>query len=169
MRVLLRLAILVGTVGLAVAPAAAQDTRDDVEITVFTGIAVDSFAATELKHYINKDDASTVREQLTAGFDFSYRLLKPAAGSRAPTLWLYGETIHGARSGEAQCDGDKQTTELCRVARWNRPRTPTRRWPSSARSTPWKDFSVFEPSCSASAATPRRRPRPSTSRGSSGC
>jgi hypothetical protein len=85
-----------------------------VEITIFTGISIESFAATELQKYINKDDSSTVREQLTAGFDFSYRLVKPEAGSRVPTLWLYGETIHGARSGEARCEGDKQTTELCK-------------------------------------------------------
>ncbi len=51
---------LLGSEHLAAAQGLA-DTRDDVEITVFTGISIDSFAAQALKDYIDKEDSSTVR------------------------------------------------------------------------------------------------------------
>jgi hypothetical protein len=98
-------------------PAAADptDTRADVEITVFTGISIDSFAAKALTDYINKDDSNAVREQLIAGFDFSYRVTRP--GRRRPAIWVYGEVAHGARSGEANCGtAAERETELCREA-----------------------------------------------------
>jgi hypothetical protein len=95
--------------------ALAQDTRKDVEVGLFTGISVDSFAAKELRQYLNKEDSSEVREQLVAGFDFSYRLAGNAKSPRQ--FWLYGETIHGVRSGDVNCTGDNQDTELCKIAR----------------------------------------------------
>src|SRR5688572_17086689 len=76
------------------ASAQTTDDRDDIEITVFTGISIDSFAAQELRKYINKEESGDVREQLVAGFDFSYRINKPRSRN-APVLWLYGETVHG--------------------------------------------------------------------------
>jgi hypothetical protein len=98
------------------ASAQVADDREDIEITVFTGISIDSFAAQELRKYINKDDSGDVREQLVAGFDFSYRINKPKSRNM-PVFWLYGETVHGVRSGEANCEGENQTTELCETAR----------------------------------------------------
>ena len=110
-------ALALGIVLVATSNVSAQntDTRDDVDITVFTGISVDSFAAQALRDYINKNESGAVREQLMAGFDFSYRMTK--GSSKTPTLWLYGETVHGVRSGEANCQGENQTTELCKTAK----------------------------------------------------
>jgi hypothetical protein len=100
-------------------PCTAADCRDDIDVSVFTGISVDSFVAKELQTYINgKDDAGEATEQLIAGFDFQFRMIGDKSDtSRRPSLWLYGETVHGARSGEAKCgtDAEKQTP-LCKVA-----------------------------------------------------
>lgn len=93
------------------------DCRDDIGVSVFTGISVDSFAANELHKYRNDpEDATKASEQIVAGFDFEFRM----AGSREsrwPSVWLYGETVHGARSGEAKCEDDKnKQTDICKVA-----------------------------------------------------
>lgn len=100
---------------LAKEAAEARDRRGDApSITVFTGISVDSFAAKELRQYLNQEDSSKVSEQLVAGFDFSYRVAGNQGDARQ--LWLYGETIHGVRSGDVNCTGDNAKTEICKVA-----------------------------------------------------
>jgi hypothetical protein len=115
--------------------AGAQNTgtppanREDFEVSVFTGISIDSFAAKELKKYLNKADSGGVSEQLIAGLDFAYRL----AGDKDAKLqvWLYGETVHGARSGDVDCsDQDNKETSLCKVTRFESP-------------TPEAQFAIF--------------------------
>ena len=56
------------------------DWRDDVAIRLFTGISIDSFAASDLSDYRNPDDSGDVQEQLIAGFDFEYRMVGDASG-----------------------------------------------------------------------------------------
>jgi hypothetical protein len=100
------------------APARADDDREDFEITIFTGLAVDSFAAKDLRQYINPGDSSEVREQLVAGFDFAYRMADWARSGRQ--LWIYGQTVHGVRSGEADCGEANAASEICEVASLDR-------------------------------------------------
>jgi hypothetical protein len=94
------------------------ERREDVEVSVFSGVSIDSFAARELQDYINKDASGDAREQLIAGFDFAYRI----AGRKNSTrqLWIYGETVHGVRSGDANCGGENADTEVCEVAELDR-------------------------------------------------
>jgi len=108
------LAVVLLIVGGGAPGAFAQDTREDLNLTVFTGVSVDSFAAKELRQYLNSEDQGEISEQLVAGFDFSYRL----AGQQSSPwqIWLYGETIHGARSGDVDCRGDNADTDICKVA-----------------------------------------------------
>jgi hypothetical protein len=78
------------------------------------GSSIDSFAAADLKKYINPNESGEFREQLVAGFDFDYKLTR----GTGPEVWLYGETIHGARSGEVDCSKDANTTkDACKIAR----------------------------------------------------
>ena len=100
-----------------------QDCRENFEAAVFTGVAVDSFAAKELKKYINPDDSSEVRQRGFGGFQIQYRLfgepgqMKPPDSKPTPQasetsatkdkwnqqFWLYGRTIHGVRSTDVDC------------------------------------------------------------------
>jgi hypothetical protein len=85
---------------------------------VFVGSSIDSFAAADLKKYVNPDESGDFREQLIAGFDFDYRLSR----GTGPEIWLYGETIHGARSGEVDCSEDANAVkDVCRIARLETP------------------------------------------------
>jgi hypothetical protein len=91
-----------------------DDDRCDVEVTMFTGFSLDSFAAKDLKKYLNPDAAGDVQEQLVAGFNFSVRLAGGSAAAPHRQLWLYGETVHGVRSGEVDCE-QQANAEVCRA------------------------------------------------------
>jgi hypothetical protein len=102
--------------------AQGEDGRRDFEVGLFTGMAIDSFAAKELKNYLNPDESGDVREQLIAGITFAYRLMKKEAGSKRPQMWVYGETIHGTRSGDVDCsDESNAQTETCQIAKFENP------------------------------------------------
>jgi hypothetical protein len=61
-----------------------------------------------------------VSEQLITGLDFEYRLAGNKDASRQ--IFLYGETVHGARSGDVDCsDLDNKETDICKVARFESP------------------------------------------------
>ena len=89
------------------------DGREDVSIRLFTGISIDSFAASDPTDYLNPEDSGDVQEQLIAGFDFEYRMVGDASKDGTwPQLWLYGETVHGVRSGDADCTNQPHT-DIC--------------------------------------------------------
>jgi hypothetical protein len=71
----------------------------------YTGVLIDSFAAEELRRYLNPDESSKVVERVIAGFDFQYRLMGDPADTH-PALWVYGETLHGIRSADVDCADD---------------------------------------------------------------
>lgn len=110
---------IAGAVLVSSRPALAQDDRDeDIEVSIFAGSSIDSFAAADLRKYINPENSGNFHEQLIAGFDFDYRVT--SAGSTQ--VWLYGETIHGARSGEVDCTQDgNDETDVCKIARLETP------------------------------------------------
>lgn len=99
---------------------APNDCREDLAVVAFSGISVDTFASADLQSLVNPEASGDVQEQLIGGFDFEYRL----HGSNAPEkssdshqqVWLYGEVVHGAVSGEASCtentDAMGATTEV---------------------------------------------------------
>ena len=100
------------------AVAQAPPTELPINIGIFVGSSIDSFAAGDLRKYINPDDSGTLSEQLVAGFDFDYQL----ATGRKKSLWLYGETVHGARSGEVDCSQDANATkDACKIASLDAP------------------------------------------------
>lgn len=95
-------------------PQGASSANDNVHVSVFMGSSIDSFAAEDLKKYINPQESGDFREQLVAGFDFEYVM----ASKGAHSFVLYGETVHGARSGEVDCsqEGNAQK-DACKIAR----------------------------------------------------
>ena len=96
--------------------SAAQETNPTVSI--FMGSAIDSFAAGDLKNYINPDKSSELTEQLIAGFDFEYQLSR--RGERG--VVLFGQTMHGAKSGEVDCTKDGNATkDVCKLAGFDLP------------------------------------------------
>jgi len=136
--------VLLAILGLA-RSVAAQDERtpppedrNDLEISVFTGFSIDSFAAKELRKYLNKNDAGGVSEQLVTGLDFEYRLAGNKGSNRQ--VWLYGETVHGARSGEVDCtDPDNKETDVCKVAQFQSP-TPDAQFAIFRKATTLEGF-----------------------------
>jgi hypothetical protein len=91
--------------GLAAAPAPSPRSTDDdpFESSFFTGLGIDTFAGSDLQKYLNPEDSGNKRERYVAGIDFSYRLIgKPGKQQ----LWIYGETVHGLRSEEVDCESN---------------------------------------------------------------
>jgi hypothetical protein len=116
----------------------APKSREDFEVSVFTGISIDSFAVKELRKYLNKNDSGGVSEQLIAGLDFAYRLAGDKEARRQ--VWLYGETVHGARSGDVDCsDPDNKETDLCKVKRFESP-TPDAQFAIFRKATTLEGF-----------------------------
>jgi hypothetical protein len=85
-------------------PPTVGDTREDLEASAFLGLAIDTFAAQEIQNYLNPGDNGVTKERSVFGFDVAYRLLHGADLNSAPQLWIYGGTIHGARSEDLDCE-----------------------------------------------------------------
>jgi len=79
------------------------DERQDMEASAYVGIAIDTFAASELKNYLNPGVSGELTERAVAGFNFDYRLLGDPARPSSQQLWVYGETVHGMRSADVDC------------------------------------------------------------------
>ena len=84
------------------------DCRDNIEVSAYVGIAVDTFAAAEERMYLNPETADTIEERAIGGFDFAYRLYDSHSTRRKTEtpghqLWIYGETVHGVRSADVDC------------------------------------------------------------------
>jgi hypothetical protein len=76
------------------------------------GLGIDTFAAKDLRLYLNPNDSGGVEERFVAGIDFEYRLMGngDVAGHK---LWVFGETVHGLRSAEVDCKA-APTLEVCK-------------------------------------------------------
>lgn len=108
------------------------DCRGSFVAGFYIGGAVDTFAGSETRRYLNPEDTgdSTLRE--VAGFDFAYRLFGnrnrlnsdgvPEPFPGRSQLWVYGETVHGIRSKEVECQdangtpGEHATLPACSQA-----------------------------------------------------
>ena len=92
-------------------PEALVDCRETIQATFFLGIAVDTFAGAETVEVLNPDATGGLQERGIGGFDFTYRLagdpkrdLKDGRNwSLGSQLWLFGETVHGTRSADIDC------------------------------------------------------------------
>ena len=80
--------------------ARAGDEREPLDAHLYVGDSVSSFSASEVKRFENPGDTNEVRQGFVAGLDFDYRLKR---WSDARNLWIYGETVHGLRSVEVDC------------------------------------------------------------------
>jgi hypothetical protein len=80
------------------------DEREDFEASGYVGVAIDNFAAQEIVNYLNPEANGVVHERSIFGLDFHYRLLASADRDHARQLWVYGETLHGARSEDLDCN-----------------------------------------------------------------
>jgi hypothetical protein len=83
------------------------DAREDFEASAFLGFAIDTFATDEINRYLNQTANGKPQERGIFGFDFAYRLVDQDATVKGknwnPQIWVYGETIHGTRSGDVDC------------------------------------------------------------------
>jgi hypothetical protein len=80
------------------------DEREDFESSAYLGLAIDRFAAQEIRNYLNPDANGVQYERSIFGIDFEYRLNRHDTDvDMAPQLWVYGETVHGVRSEDIDC------------------------------------------------------------------
>lgn len=87
-------------------PCTGDDCRHVANISFYTGLSIDTFAADELARYLNPDESGGPRERLVAGFNLDYRLFGNENSSQQ--LWVFGETMHGVRSTEVDCEADSE-------------------------------------------------------------
>ena len=90
------------------------DDRPDFEINGYIATAIDSFAAQDLKKYLNPEDSGEIRFRGIGGFDFAYRVA--GTTDTKNQLWVYGETVHGVRSADVECSGDNAKIPPCKDA-----------------------------------------------------
>jgi hypothetical protein len=93
-----------GLVGEVVVYCQEGDARGSLEATGLFGIALDSFAASELDSYINPEQNTQIKERAVGGITFDYRLAGNAG--KGSQLWVYGRAMHGLRSAGVNC-GDE--------------------------------------------------------------
>lgn len=107
----------------------AVDDRGSFEANAHIGLAVDTFAAGEVRRYLNPNESSGPQERMVGGFDFAYRLVGSPTTSttsrvaRANLLWVYGETDHGVRSTDIDCEKNKAFL-ICQQALGSVPARP---------------------------------------------
>lgn len=89
---------------------ATNDGRCSFQASAFLGLAIDTFAAGEYGNYAysgsTANSTSGARESSVVGFDFADRLKgwrDKTTGNFTRQLWVYGETMHGARSADINC------------------------------------------------------------------
>lgn len=101
------------------------DCRGVFQGLAYLGLVIDSFAAQDLRQYLNPEESGKViSERSIFGTYFSYRLggnsaIKAPTSKSEPTdarrfqrvnqLWIYGNTLHGVRSADVNCT---ETPEL---------------------------------------------------------
>ncbi|MEK6407825.1 MAG: hypothetical protein AABN34_12750 [Acidobacteriota bacterium] len=96
--------------------ARSDDERDTFEASAYIGYAVDTFAAGDLRRYLNPNDSGGVTERFVGGFDFGYRLI--GHNNSKTQLWVYGETVHGVRSADVDCKANPEL-DLCKLNLFN--------------------------------------------------
>ncbi|MEL7311891.1 MAG: hypothetical protein AAFN07_10295 [Pseudomonadota bacterium] len=89
---------------------AGVDERENFDVNLYVGLGIDSFAAGDTSQYLNQGESGDIEERLTAGIDFSYRLLGKPTDERQ--LWVWGRTIHGVRSADVDCQ-ENMMNPLC--------------------------------------------------------
>ncbi len=100
-----KISLLICLMAFAAGDAAGADRdlgRENFQASVYLGLGIDTFAAAEDRQYLNRGDANRKQERAIGGFNFAYRLL--GNNRKASQLWLFGETVHGIRSAEADCN-----------------------------------------------------------------
>jgi hypothetical protein len=87
------------------------DCRGVFDATFYIGLAIDTFAGDDTLSLLYRNPGATgPKERAVGGFDFAYRLF----GDKTPmvreandshrSLWVYGETVHGVRSADINCN-----------------------------------------------------------------
>src|SRR5690606_5859083 len=87
-------------------PAPITDERDNLVVAPYVGIAIDSFAAGDINAYLNQDESGEIKERMTGGLEFAYRLIgipNDNAVRNGRQFWIYGRTTHGVRSADVDC------------------------------------------------------------------
>jgi hypothetical protein len=86
-----------------------NDDRCTMQASLYIGLAIDTFAAKSTQQYLygNLSDSTGKAERAVGGFDFAYRLRGwRESNNFKQQLWVYGETVHGVRSADVDCNAN---------------------------------------------------------------
>lgn len=89
------------------------DERETIGATWFVGMAIDTFASGDTQLFLNPEASGGTEERAIGGFSFAYRLRgaqEEVKKLKESQLWFYGETVHGMRSSEVDCDKNPTVT-----------------------------------------------------------
>jgi hypothetical protein len=76
------------------------DKRESAS-SLYLGEVIDTFAGDETIAYLNPQAANVSKTRAVAGIDFDVRLWN---NDTRGGLWVYGETVHGVRSRDVNCN-----------------------------------------------------------------
>jgi hypothetical protein len=87
-------------------PDRSYDGRGVIDMLAYAGMAIDTFAPAKLGDYpdANGDAGTQVKSRVIGGIDFSYRVTRKAWPVQ---IWISGETLYGARTGDFCKDKDE--------------------------------------------------------------
>jgi hypothetical protein len=84
-------------------PKCTNDCREDLQATFHVGTVLDTFAGSEVQKFVNPEASGGIQWRGSAGVDFGYRAWSNEEKRFANSMWLYGESDYGARSGQFNC------------------------------------------------------------------
>jgi hypothetical protein len=91
-------------------PPSVPGSDDSLVATAYIGWAFDTFAPDSIGDY-PPGTVTTTKNRTLFGVDFNYRLAGHESGKGQ--FWLSGETLHGVRSVDINCEGEDKASPLC--------------------------------------------------------
>jgi hypothetical protein len=83
-----------------------SDERDTFDASLYLGRAVDNFAPSSVGGYADPESGGKTPLRFVGGADFEFRLTGSPEDRRQ--LWIFGETMHGVRSADVNCQPDNK-------------------------------------------------------------
>ena len=87
-----------------------ESDESPFDASVFLGEVIDNFAPDKVGGYVNPEAGSKQKWQFIAGFDFDYRVYGKA--DSPVRVWIQGETMHGVRTADVDCNPKSDGTEV---------------------------------------------------------
>jgi hypothetical protein len=90
------------------------DQRGNLQLNLFMGWTLDTFAADKFNNFVNQGASGDVKYRITGGFDGDYRLFQSSTYDQQ--LWIFGRAKYGVRSAAVEADCAKNPDlDVCKL------------------------------------------------------